>query len=227
MNVLKSQVRPDGTSELVEKLGIHDMASIGLDNLNPELEKRMQELIDPSLAQTEAKFKLEVFFRSGARRNVPVRGIISAWTNGGFLNGGGDMIVYFCPHKREDGKTCLNPIDVQFAAGKQNVCTVCRRITEERDLCGQVEAMVEMPQWATLITRFFSVLECNADIRVNIERQSITKAIELEKERNRGGEIYARMYAEREWITYPLASLIRDTGNGATLERRIRAFLEA
>lgn len=227
MTVHKSQVRADGTSELVESLGIQDMAQLGLDNLDPELEKKVRDLVDPSLAQTEAKFKLEVFFGVGGRRNKPVKGVISAWTNGGFLNGGGDMIVYFCPHKRDDQKTCLNPIDVQFQAGKQNVCTKCRRITQEKDLCGQVQAELTMPQWATLLTRFFCLLDCSADIRVNIERESITNAIFLEKEKARGGEAYARMYGKREWITYPLASLIRDTANGATLERRIRAFLEA
>lgn len=222
-------VKPDGTSTALPE-GVYDMAQLGLNNLDPELEKKISALVnlEPD-KETKASFKLEIFFRSGARHNVPVRGILCAWTNGGFLNGGGDQIVYFCPQQQltDPTRTCLEPIDVQFQAGGNVVCTKCERVSKTKVLVGQIIAEQEMYRWAAMATRFFHILKCSADLRVSIERGSIREASVKELERERGGEAYAKVEEAREWITYPLASLIRDTASGATLESRIRAFLEA
>lgn len=220
-------VRGDGTNTALPE-GVYDMASLGLDKSNPELEEKIAKLVNPGLEkETDATFKLEIFFRAGPRRNVPVRGILSAWTNGGFLSGGGDQIVYFCPQKTERGTTCLEPIDVQFQAGGRVVCTKCKRVSLTKELVGQIIAELEMQKWADIVHRFFHILKCSADIRISIERGSMRQAAELELERDRGGEVYAKVEEGRQWITWPLAHILRDTASGATLESRIRAFLEA
>jgi hypothetical protein len=227
MTITTGHVKADGTSAALPE-GVYDMASLGLDKIDPELEEKIAKLVDPSLGkESAARFKLEIFFRAGPRHNVPVRGIVSAWTNGGFMNGGGDAIVYFCPHKQENGMTCLTPIDVALQGGGRVVCVKCKQISHTKQLVGQIIADLEMYKWAAFVTRFFYLLECSADIRVSIERGSMQKAIELEQERANGGEAYRRVEAKREWITYPLTSLIKDTASGATLEGRIKAFLEA
>lgn len=229
--MIRGTVRADGTSTAVPN-GIIDMAALGENvELTEELEKKLKELNLADAKETKARFKLEIYFAGGPRRGTEFKGALYAWTNGGFLNGGGDGSVYFCPQVLDRGNgvkhTCLHPIDVQFVQAKRAVCVHCRTVTHEADLVGQIINTMEIAKWAQFITMMFHRLECNADIRICVARGSIRRAKELETERSRGGEQYARVDAQREWITYPLASIIRDTSTGSPLERRIRAFLEA
>lgn len=227
----RGTVRADGSSTAVPA-GIIDMAALGENvELTEELEKKLKELNLADAKETKARFKLEVYFAGGPRRGAEFKGVMCAWTNGGFLNGGGDASVYFCPKVLDQGsgvkQTCLHPIDVQFVQAKHAVCVHCRSVTKEIDLVGQISNTMEVAKWARLLTHMFHRLECNADLRICVARGSIRRAKELETEKARGGEEYARVNAQREWITYPLASIIRDTSTGSPLERRIRAFLEA
>ena len=226
MTVRTATVRPDGTSRLVPQ-GVYDMAALEQD-ISPELEKKVQELVskmDPR--ETKAQFKLEVFFKGGPSKHAPVRGVVSFWTNGGYLHGGGDAVVYLCPQRDLQGEPCGAPIDSQFITPKQAVCTRCRRISKAIDLVGQLVIETSTQRWARLLVKFFHLLECNADIAISIERGSLHKASEIERSTPAGGEAYARVYAQRECITYPLAHIIKDTAGGAGLEERFRAFLEA
>lgn len=218
-------MRPDGSSALVHN-GIYDMASLDAE-VSPELEERVRELAAKlDTRETKAQFKLEVFFRGGPRRTQNVKGIVACWTNGGFLNGGGDAAVYLCPQETA-GLPCLAPIDMQFATPKQAVCTRCRRVSSTKELVGQIIADIPLQQWARNLVKLFHLLDCNADLRICVERGSMHRAAALELGSRRGGEAYAEVTRQREWITYPLANIIVDTASGAGLETRFRAFLEA
>lgn len=226
MTVQRGTVRADGTSSLVPQ-GVYDMAALQQD-ISPELEKKVNELVarmDPR--ETRALFKLEVFFKGGPRKNVPLRGVVSFFTNGGYLHGGGDAVVYLCPQVNDDGEPCAAPIDTQFITPKQAVCTKCRRVSKAIDLVGQLVIETSVQRWAKLFVKFFHLLECNADISISLERESLHKATETELGRHAGGDAYAKVVAKRECITYPLAHIIKDTAGGAGLEERFRAFLEA
>lgn len=227
MNLRTGTVRPDGTSSLIQD-GIYDMASAPHEVLSPELEERLQKALaafDPR--ETQARFKLEVFFQGGPRRNVAVRGVIACWTNGGYLNGGGDASVYLCPQELGPEQVCMAPLDLQFVAGGHVVCTRCRRVSKTDSLIGQIVNEVPLTRWAEILVRLFHVLECSADLRICVERGSLRLATGLETLKNRGGEEYAAVAAKREWMTYPLANIIKDTASGSGLEQRFRAFLEA
>jgi hypothetical protein len=221
----RGTVRPDGTSTALPR-EVYDMAAIE-SIVAPEVEAKISALLkqlDPR--ESAAQFKLEVFFRAGARRNVPVRGILSIFTNGGYLGGGGDASLYICPQQLESGP-CLSPIDVQLMSGKEAVCVRCRRVSLRKDLAGQLIFDVPMQRWAGILVRMFHALDCNADLSICIERHSIRKAKELELTTQAGGQAYAKVVAAREWITYPLANIIKDTSSGQGLETAFRAFLEA
>lgn len=221
----RGTVRPDGTSTIAPA-GVYDMASIE-SVVSPETEAKIAAIMknfDPR--ETVAQFKLEVFFRAGARRGVPVRGILSIFTNGGYLGGGGDASLYICPQLLETGP-CLAPIDVQLMSGRQAVCVKCRRVSQRKDLAGQLIFDVTMQRWASIVVRLFHALDCNADLAVCLERGSIHKAKELELTTHAGGAAYAQVAAARQWITYPLANIIKDTSSGMGLETAFRAFLEA
>ncbi len=225
MSVQRGLVRPDGSSSILPA-GVYDMTQLDND-LDEALNERVSKLmakLDPR--ESFAQFKLEVFFRSGARRNVPVRGIASFFTNGGYLNGGGDASIYLCPQELEQGP-CLAPLDAQFITHNGAVCPKCRRVSKTDDLVGQLIFDVPMQRWATLLVRFFHALECNADLVVYLERGSIQEAARIEREEHKHGEAYARVNAQRQMITYSLASIIQDTSGGKGLEATFRSFLEA
>jgi hypothetical protein len=226
VTVRTGSVRADGTSTLVPR-GVYDMASMQAD-ISPDLEKKVSELVSKMDArETHAQFKLELFMRGGPRHNAEVRGVVSFWTNGGYLHGGGDAVVYLCPQILDSGEPCGAPIDSQFITPKQAVCVKCRRVSNALDLCGQLVIETTVQHWARILVRLFHLLECNADISLSVERASLRAASEKELASYRGGEEYARVTALRECITYPLAHIIKDTAAGAGLEERFRAFLEA
>lgn len=226
MSILRGTVRPDGTSTLVNR-GVYDMASVPQEDLTPELEQKLKKLMSTvDLRETTAQYKLEIFFRGGPRKTVPVRGVVACWTNGGYLNGGGDAAVYLCPQD-VDGAPCMAPLDMQFATGKKVVCTKCRRMSTTDALIGQIIVEVPIQRWAQILVRLFHVLDCNADVRICIERGNIRDASDKELERYRGGDCYAAVERKREWLTYPLANILTDTASGAGLETRFKAFLEA
>jgi hypothetical protein len=223
--IRRGTVRADGTSTVVPK-GVYDMAELDTE-LDPALEAQAQALLsklDPR--ETAAQFRLEVFFRAGPRRSVPVRGIVTFFTNGGYLNGGGDSNVHLCPQELERGP-CLEPIDVQVMPGKMALCTRCRRVTPKRELIGEAIFDVPMQRWAAILVRLFGALHGNADLAVCLERESIHKAKELELTTHAEGAAYARVNQGRQWITYALADIIKDTSSGKGLETAFRAFLEA
>jgi hypothetical protein len=225
-------VRADGTSKLISDLGVYDMASMPGANLelNPEVEKRLKQLLLDA-KETKAQFKLEVFFGGGPRRNIDVRGMVCVWTNGGAMHGGGDQNVYLCPTER-DGKdgnkvTCLAPIDTRFMTPERAVCATCKTLHHPSQLVGQIQGHTSTQRWSRLLHTLFHRLECNADLRMCVEKESVNRAVAKEFEKDRGGEAYGKVMGKREWITYPLASIVKDTASGSTLEARIKAFLEA
>lgn len=237
MSVRTGTVRPDGSSTLLPK-GVYDMAAASDQPLEAAVEERIAELVK-GLNQREsaARFRIEVFFRGGPRKTVPVRGVVAVWTNGGYLHGGGDAAVYLCPQV-VDTHPCMAPIDMQFVTSRPSarepdkmeqvvVCTACRRLTVTTDLIGQLLYEVPTQRWAQILVQLFHLLDCSADLSISIERESLHKAAEQELASYRGGECYARVAQKRECVVYPLAHILADTASGAGLEERFRAFLEA
>lgn len=219
-------VRPDGTSTLLPA-GVHDTSSDRCE-ITPEVEERVKALMaDFDPRETKATFKLEVFFLGGPRKTVATKGIVTFFTNGGYLNGGGDAAVYLCPQPTEAGLTCMAPIDAQFVLPKEAICTKCRRISQAKDLIGQMVYNATLERWGTILVGLFHTLNCGADLVIDIERESLHKAKDAEMDKDRGGEVYESVYRKRERITYPLRNILQDTSSGAGLEARFKAFLGA
>lgn len=228
-------VGPDGRS--VVPAGVTDMAALGADMvLDDEVEKKLSQIFktldDGGEAGLRAKFKLEVAFSEHRSLHRPFTGIVSAWTNGGFLHGGGDEVVYFCPQKidnKEGGgqHTCATPLALMFVGKKVAVCPSCKRPSKPEELVGQVIAKLPMQHWVALLMRMLGHLEYNADIRMGTLAGDLRKANELETEKDRGGDEFEKVRSQRAWIAYPLKNIIKDTAAGATLSNRIRAFLYA
>ncbi len=224
-------VGADGESNVPN--GIVDMASMGEDlTLDQELEEKLHELWKSAAQYTEleAKYKLEIMFTEDRSMHRPFGGFIFAMSNGGFAHGGGDEAIYLCTAKVDkDGqtKTCNNPLDLKWIGKDKAICPKCRNIVNPRDLCGQVYAKLPMQKWATLITRFFQVLDCNADIRIGSLSGDLRRTTAKEMEKSAHGDKINALRLGRSWSIYPLANIIKDTAAGADLYGRIRAFLNA
>ncbi len=237
MSVRTGFTKADGTPGVLPP-GVYDMASLGENiQLTPEQEAKVKETMERELPEdpnaSRARYKLEIYLSPGRRHNDLVRGSIQCWENGGYLHGSGDMSLYLCPLAPygRGAATCLHPVDVSHPAGGKVYCPACGGTPRLKDLVNILTAELSMQNWARLLTRFFFLLGCSADLVHYIPKHSLIKATEAEtdplKKGGRGGELYARRHAKLEEVVYPLVSIIRDTATGATLDARIKAFLEA
>lgn len=215
-----SKVRADGTSELTERFEALD---------DPEFVEKAQKLLLDAKEQREAKarYKLEVMFLEDRSMTKPHLGVVLAWTNGGFMNGGGDESVYFCPTRKEGGEQCYAPIDIRLLVNGLAVCSKCGRAHNPMDLTGQIRARLRTQQWAELMTRMFYRLESNADLRVGHFRGDLRAATELEMTKPQKGEAVSKVYRDRLWVTYSLQDLIQDVHSGSDVYKRIKSFLSA
>lgn len=223
-------VGPDGSSALSG--GLYDMAELAKDAvLDEEVEEKLSKLFSADLDDARARFKLEVCFSQDRSLHKPFFGMVSVWTNGGFLHGGGDEVVYLCPTKTpgKEGSsiTCGEPLHIQFVSKRVAVCPKCKSAHNPSDLVGQIMARLPLQHWVSLIHKMFTRLDCNADIVLEHVEGDIRQANEKEMERDRGGEMYDAVRNRRIRIAYPLANILKDTSAGAALEGRLRAFLLA
>jgi hypothetical protein len=213
--------------------GLFDMAELGNKLEDSELDDRIAALLkaENPPEEVKAKFKLEVIFTESRTIHAPLTGVVMAWTNGGFMHGGGDEVVYFCPKMVDapNGGTtmCREPLSILFVSKRIAVCPKCKATSDPKELVGQFFAKLPMEKWATLVTKMFGVLGCNADIRIGTMRGDLRRANEREDEKYMRGEHLDRVRNSREWVIYPLRNIIKDTAAGADLYNRMRAFLSA
>jgi len=227
---VRGQVDASGKSAVPG--GLYDMAELGAALHDPELDAKIAETmksLDKDFDGLKAKYKLEIAFEKRSMFQ-PFAGLVSAWTNGGFLNGGGDEALYFCPSKIDNKgvtMTCGAPIKVAFVSRSYAVCEKCRQATDPKKLVGQFFARLPMQHWATLITKMFRGLECSVDIRLGLMPGDLRVATEAEQAKELRGDKLGIVRQNREWVVYSLDRIVRDTASGADLQRRIRSFLSA
>ncbi len=222
-------VGPDGQSAITA--GLYDMAELGDAIHDPEIEERVAALLkadDPN--DVQARYQLAVAFTEKRSVHEAFAGFVSAWSNGGFLHGGGDEAIYFCPARIEkDGftKTCGAPITLKFVAKRVAVCEKCKTAHNPQDLNGQFFARLSLQHWATLLTTMFQTLGCSADIRIGYMRGDLRRATADEAVKELRGDKLGAVRTNREWAVYSLRNIVKDTSAGADLYNRIRAFLAA
>lgn len=217
----------------VDNANIFDMVAKGNDMVvSPEIEGQVKALMGQITErdQLKAKFVLDLFFTEARSLTKPVTGVLMAWTNGGALNGGGDEKVYFCPKKVDrNGQTsiCGAPIPPNLIRHNIGICLACKQPSEDKNFIGEVLFKLPMDTWPKVLERYFYRLECNADVRICVFKGDIKQAAQAEQERQMHGDKLRKIRGEREWVRYALPSIIKDTSAGATLQGRLKAFLNA
>lgn len=218
-----------GESALPEGLGLFDMTQ-GADDvrLSPQVEEALHQMyLEEGLENVHAKYKLEVMFTHERSAHRAYPGIVSVLSNGGALHGGGDEAVYLCPARLEGGRGCNSPMDLKFLGKRVAVCPACHAVHEPKNLTGQVFARLTHQNWAVLLLRIFQILNGDADIRIGVVKADMRESAIAAIHRRIHGDRVDKIRREREWVIYPLESIVRDLSTGGDIFTRIRAFLEA
>lgn len=211
-------------------LDVYDMVELAENYaLDAETERKLEELFSASgVAIVKARYKLELMFDATARsREKPYMGVIYAVTNGGHFHGGGDGAVYFCPARKEDGKQCAAPIDLEWISRKMVLCPTCRQSSKPEDLVGQVLARLPTQHWATLTLKLFEKLGGDADLCMILTPGNMREAAKKEQQKEHRGDLLYPIYGKRRRVTYSLKNIVKDTSAGADLYLRIKSFLAA
>lgn len=204
--------RAEESGKTVPGLSAEDMVLI---------EKRLAAFKKATDAQILAQFKIELTLLAARSREVPYTGFISIWRAGNRLNGDGDEKIYEC-------SVCGGIVRDDAIDGDAAVCHHCGWVGASADLTGERVAKLPTQKWAKALLLAWKRVGGDADIVVKYHpddmRSAQTKAT---KAVGAGGEKLLRLRARRQKLRYPLKNILVDTANGANLEDRFRAFLEA
>ncbi len=225
-NYNKGAVNAKGESSLPD--GIQDStAGADLIEMDPqavaELEKLMASMLGGEL---KANYKIEVIFGDDRSISKPFGGMVSIWTNGGFMHGGGDEAVYLCANEIEPSKFCAEPIRLAFISKTFAICPRCKTVVDPKELAGQIYYKLTVQGWVEVLVRAFKRLECSADIRIGHFQGDIRRATLEEQTKDHRGEKIHKVYNAQKFATYPLRNIVKDTSSSSsTLQSRVRAFL--
>jgi hypothetical protein len=191
-----------------------------------------KSLYDKLLAEKGlAKYKLEVNFGEERSLHRPFGGIVTWWESATKLHGGGDAKLYLCDNNGDypelEGKGCKAILPDSANGLNFIACPKCGLIWRNEQVVGEIWYKLPMQKWADVLYDWFRRLEMNADIRIKYARADIRTAAMREQERQRGGEVLAKVREELCSSTYPLANIIKDTAAGADTRGRILAYLQA
>lgn len=204
--------------------GVYDMAALGDELDDPNLDRRIAQLFDASQPML-AKYKINVIFMGERSAFKAYPGIIVLWKR----QDDNESMVYLCPAK-VDGKPCNAPFETGLIsqAAKIAVCPRCGATTPPKDLIGQVVARLPTQRWAQLVRRVFGILGGNADIELNYITKSIRKAhAQTIEHRGVGNDAYHAVRDTRQAVTYTLRRMIEDTASGVGVTENIHNFLKA
>lgn len=233
MGEAKGYTKIDGSpADGVLPSGVTDMAAVGDETIVDKLiQEQLEEVYESELNKAKAQFKLEVAFMEPRSKTKAFLGVVCVWTNGGFGHGGGDEVVYLCTgkklNKKDEVVTCGAPIDLKFVSRDVAICAECRQAIKPKELTGQIIAKLTTQNWAHLMTKLFVRLGGNADVRMGFMEGDLRSAAEIEQGKQLHGDVLHDVRDRREWVIYPLKSIIKDTSAGSPFYNRIRAFLEA
>lgn len=191
-----------------------------------------------------AGYKIEIHFGPGRTTRKDYKALVLLMESGKFFHGGGDGQIYVCMDHRvfekdnttppsalpilkqmaKEGLTewgCGSPIVSHNIAAGMARCTGCMRVIDARYITGQIPFYGSTQELAQMIEILFNKLKSNADIYCKFDRQDLRYQM---CEKKYGYDEARRL---RGLFIYPLAHIIRDTANGASLRHRISVFLNA
>lgn len=201
-----------------------------------------EEMLERARKFSRAKWKIQVWIKSGRSINKPLAFTISFWESGKRLHGGGDESAFICrrgpqapkparPPFLAVGKSpfpseasvdgCDGVIPGELAAGGYVVCPHCGVRWDTEHIGDSLFYRVPVEIAATLITEWFRKLGSSCDIYLKFRDEDIRTKMMA---RDFGVHTARRL---KGMCIYPLLHIIEDTAGGATLESRFKAMLLA
>lgn len=204
---------------------------------------------DVAKAEKKAKFKIEVSFGKDRTPTGQPNGnvaVVSIYESGKRFDGGGDAMAYWCdrvdegtqvakfsPGRKRTQLGCRKVItedfithaaiptkDGQMASIKRAVCPHCMRKWDASEVTGQVYGRWTSATLARVLYDMWLRLEGDADIYLKYHYSDI-RCIAME--RNFGT---AATRVHRGAVIYPLQNILKDTAAGASVENRLKVFVE-
>lgn len=195
------------------------------------VQKRIEALSKLLAEEKKAKYKIEILFTSSRNLHGITTGIISLWESGRKFHGGGDAKIFICPGKQLGKNQCEGVIpDVGEGIGHL-VCPACGLAWQGPEVIGEFICKFPMQKWVDIVLYFYVKLGHNADIYVKHAREDIrAAALAAPPKGKKDGKVAEKLTANRQkrvLYIYPLENIIKDTANGADLQKRFHSFLTA
>lgn len=203
-------------------------------------DKDIKTILDGDL---RAGHKIQVNFGPGRSAYKDFKALITLWESGKFFHGGGDGQIYTCldhrvfnnnptvapsalPILRQLVKErtswgCGHPITGADIKGPVARCPGCKNFVQIQFLTGQLPFNGSATELSEFVTILFHNLRSDADIYCKYDRTDIR--YEMQKARD-GAE---KAHQLRGLFIYPLFRIMKDLGEGASVEGRFRAFFLA
>jgi hypothetical protein len=186
-----------------------------------------------------AKYKIQIWFRSDRSLHRPMTFSMSFWESGKRLHGGGDELLFICRRHADAPK--ISPFEMANAAKKKGsdtgcgglisgdsispegivVCPHCFLQHRTEQIGDSIFYRVQVGQAAKILADWWRKVGSNADIYAKYSPED-PRTVMMSRTYS------PRKARERKGLTiYPLANILKDTLNGASLESRMRAFITA
>lgn len=184
---------------------------------------------------TKATYKIQVRFRHNRTGRTHTAVTLSFWESGKRLHGGGDESMFICQRRPEAPKPkrldvigannpsvngCSNVIPGGLAqANGLIVCPHCQQRWRTDHIGDSIFYNVDMDKLAEIIERWWHKLGRDADIFVKFDPTDPRTLAQAD------AFGLARARELRGLMIYPLANIIKDTLNGASVKSRFKAML--
>lgn len=196
-----------------------------------KISERDRELIDKRVSALEleinnpnrAKYQLRISLMDGASMKL-VPGLLSVWKTSSRQGVAASTIhkLYFCP-----GQECHALMEAEAHFGNEVICARCGQRWLPEQVLGEYRGVLTRQMWAGLLATYVEKLGRVVDLEGRIYGYGIRKATEIEHQRDRRGEEFAKVNKLRRRVYYPFQNLIRDLNNDADLNKRMAYFLNS
>ena len=209
--------------------------------ISPNVDEATARMVKDKLTQlgklapdeVKATYKLEVMFGTEHSVTKTTYGVLTIWSNGAHIRGGGDGAIYVCPGKLLKVNTC-NELIPEVSLGLSRVlCPSCKMLWKAEEIVGEHFYRLPIEKWADVILYWFMKTGMNADLKIKYsykyKNMDIRQATHEEAERKLRGEFLnkVRDANRRKARIYPLRNIIKDTSAGADLYNRILSFVRS
>jgi hypothetical protein len=183
-----------------------------------------------------ARWKVTVLFHSQRSDHKLMKFSLSVWESGKRLHGGGDESAFFCRRRvpvRERPKDIAAPATPMGCGavipgslvqiGGLVVCPNCRVPQRTKEIADTLFYTADVQRSSEVLAEWWAKCGGDADIVLMYCASDIRVLAQMKD----GDEGMRKARESRGMLVYPLARIIKDTANGATIESRMKALILA